>query len=508
MKKISKILSVVLVLAMVMSFALVAHAEDATATISFADVANRTVLNAEQQVWEANGVKVTNNKAGSRNDVADYSNPARFYAGSDLTIEYPGMTKIVVDGVSGRVAGWTETANADANATISVDGTVVTIEFATPADSFTLAGLSAQLRVKELTVHAASSEGGEDVPEITDYYVAGQDTLCGSNWNPGDEANMMTKGEDGLYTKVYEDIAAGTYELKITIGDWTESWGDPTSSNGNYFATVEALSTVTVIFDPETKAISVECVPVPVLSVVDIATALAGANGDEFMVKGVVTCVEGQNIYVMDATGGICIRTSAYVEGVAVGETIIGTGTKSVYNALPQLNGSYEKSEGVELVINETTIDALSADDVCTYVKLSGVTVTEVYDNNGTYSSPNVTVTDDNENIIQIYKAVVAKNEDGSWAIKAGDKIDVLAAVGCFNEKLQLRNTTADEITLVVDENPENPGENPENPGETPENPGEGGEVNPGTGDMAIAGLALAMMAATAGIVVMKKKEF
>lgn len=39
---------------------------------------------------------------------------------------------------------------------------------------------------------------------------------------------------------------------------------------------------------------------------------------------------------------------------------------------------------------------------------------------------------------------------------------------------------------------------------ETPSKP----DVNPGTGDMAIAGLVVAMMAATAGVVVMKKKEF
>ena len=99
-------------------------------------------------------------------------------------------------------------------------------------------------------------------PAKVDYYVAGQDTLCGSNWKPGDEANIMTQGEDGLYTKVYENVAAGVYELKVTVGDWTESWGDATSTNGNYFATVEALSTVTVIFDAETKTVSVEIVPV------------------------------------------------------------------------------------------------------------------------------------------------------------------------------------------------------------------------------------------------------
>ena len=411
MKTMSKILSIVLVLAMVMSFALVAHAEEVTATLSFADVANRTSQDTEQQVWEANGIKLTNDKGESTTSVADYSDPARFYAKTNLTIEYPAMTKIVVDCVSGKAQTWADT-NTDTNATVTVDGATVTIEFATATDSFTLTKLTAQTRVNSLTVYAEVAEeepeapagtaiadgdyviyvpaynkalssvyggyynngvdvtvadgvvsgygeteiwtvtnnddgtislsfGGKNLgmadsftsmtlgeahdkwvlsdagnglfyamntvreayvewydgksywsayyninagsegmfalafypiveeepeqpeePAKVDYYVAGQDTLCGSNWNPGDEANIMTQGEDGLYTKVYENVAAGVYELKVTVGDWTESWGDATSTNGNYFATVEALSTVTVIFDAETKTVSVEIVPV------------------------------------------------------------------------------------------------------------------------------------------------------------------------------------------------------------------------------------------------------
>ena len=421
MKKISKILSIVLVLAMVMSFALVAHAEEVTATISFADTSTRTSFSTEQQIWESNGIKLTNNKSGAKANVADYSNPARFYQNSDVIIEYPGMTKIVmVCPTEAYAQVWVDT-NTDDNATITHErtvaddknaNTIVTIEFANPTDSFSLINIVKQTRIREMTVYAEVAEeepeapagtaiadgeyviyvpaynkalssvyggfynngvdvdvadgvvsgygdsevwtvtnnddgtisisfGGKNLgmadsftsmtlgeahdkwvlsdagnglfyamntvreayiewydgksywsayyninagsegmfalafypiveeepeqpeePAKVDYYVAGQDTLCGSNWNPGDEANIMTQGEDGLYTKVYENVAAGVYELKVTVGDWTESWGDATSTNGNYFATVEALSTVTVIFDAETKTVSVEIVPV------------------------------------------------------------------------------------------------------------------------------------------------------------------------------------------------------------------------------------------------------
>ncbi len=71
MKKIAKILSVVLCLAMVLSFAVVGFAAESTATISFADKANRTVYTTEQQVWVQNGITVTNDKAESTSNVGD-----------------------------------------------------------------------------------------------------------------------------------------------------------------------------------------------------------------------------------------------------------------------------------------------------------------------------------------------------------------------------------------------------------------------------------------------------
>ena len=52
--------------------------EQADAVISFADVANRTAFSTESQVWEQNGIKVTNNKASATSNIADYSNPVRF----------------------------------------------------------------------------------------------------------------------------------------------------------------------------------------------------------------------------------------------------------------------------------------------------------------------------------------------------------------------------------------------------------------------------------------------
>ena len=183
-----------------------------------------------------------------------------------------------------------------------------------------------------------------------------------------------------------------------------------------------------------------------------IAEALAGAEGTSFTVKGVVTLVDSQNIYLQDETGGICARMSAKPTDISLGDTIIATGSRATYKGLPQLSGAtYEKSSGLTLTAKNTTIGALTTADVCTYVQLTGLEITEVYDNNGTYSTPNITIKDAEGNTIQLYKAIINK-VDGAWEYAVGDKIDVKAAVGVNNTTLQFRNTLATEIKPHVEQ--------------------------------------------------------
>ena len=183
-----------------------------------------------------------------------------------------------------------------------------------------------------------------------------------------------------------------------------------------------------------------------------IAEALAGAEGTAFTVKGVVTMVDGKNVYVQDETGGICLFLTAADSSIQLGDTVIGSGTRTAYRGLPELgSATVEKSSGMTLKAKQTTIGALTTADVCTYVQLKDLEVTEVYDNNGAYSAPNITLKDKDGATIQIYKAVVGKDADGAWAIKVGDKVDVYAAVGINNTTLQLRNTVVAEITPVVE---------------------------------------------------------
>lgn len=123
--------------------------------ISFADVANRTSLSKTQQVWQQNGITVTNDKGASTTDVADYSGPARFYKSSNLTIEAEKeMTQIVVNTTGGNKYYLNL---SDGNGyTVSGSGTSkATITLATPAKSFTITGLANQVRCTTIEVTLA-----------------------------------------------------------------------------------------------------------------------------------------------------------------------------------------------------------------------------------------------------------------------------------------------------------------------------------------------------------------
>ena len=123
--------------------------EEGAVTITFDDKAKRTAYTTEQQVWVENGITITNNKASSSSNVADYAAPARFYASSELVIESEKeFTKITF-----------KTNNKHFNDSFTVEGATVTvsgsecvIEFTEAVTSFTIAKLPYQVRVDYITL--------------------------------------------------------------------------------------------------------------------------------------------------------------------------------------------------------------------------------------------------------------------------------------------------------------------------------------------------------------------
>ena len=126
---------------------------DADAVITFADAANRTVMTATQQVWVANGITVTNDQANSTSELKDYVAPVRFYAHTSLTIQYAGMKTIKITCNSESYATSLKESISGEGVTVTADGNVVTITFATAQDSFVIADLIKQVRVDKIEIY-------------------------------------------------------------------------------------------------------------------------------------------------------------------------------------------------------------------------------------------------------------------------------------------------------------------------------------------------------------------
>ena len=140
-----------------LSFVSFATAEEAT--LSFADKANRTAFDTSHQVWEQNGITLTNNKGKSTSNVADYANPARFYKSSELIVETTqGMSKIVFNCNSNDYATALGTSIGSGATVASKD---VTVEL-NGETSFTIESLTGgQVRMNSLTVTFAEVEEAE-----------------------------------------------------------------------------------------------------------------------------------------------------------------------------------------------------------------------------------------------------------------------------------------------------------------------------------------------------------
>jgi maltose/maltodextrin transport system substrate-binding protein/arabinogalactan oligomer/maltooligosaccharide transport system substrate-binding protein len=81
---------------------------------------------------------------------------------------------------------------------------------------------------------------------------------CEADWSPDCDATLLALNEDtGMYEGTFE-IAAGEYEYKVALNfTWDENYGvDGVADGDNYALTLEADSTVTFSYDPETHLLT------------------------------------------------------------------------------------------------------------------------------------------------------------------------------------------------------------------------------------------------------------
>ena len=113
---------------------------------------NRTAFSTSQQVFEANDIKVTNDKGASTSPVADYVAPARFYKNSKVTVTAPGnITTIVFDCNSSSYA--TALKDSGLTGTVSVSSDKVTVTLDGSSNEYVISSLTGgQVRMDGVTV--------------------------------------------------------------------------------------------------------------------------------------------------------------------------------------------------------------------------------------------------------------------------------------------------------------------------------------------------------------------
>lgn len=177
------------------AFSLSVFGAEETATLSFANKAQRTSYSTTQQVWQQNGITFTNNKASSTTNVSDYAKPVRLYANSEIIVEAPGnIIKIIFDCNSSSYAtALKNSIGTVSDVTVSVSSDKVAVTFSSSVESFTVAKLTGQVRLDAITV-TYSSGSEPEVPECEDPTISFASTTITKTNGDVNFTNSLNKG--------------------------------------------------------------------------------------------------------------------------------------------------------------------------------------------------------------------------------------------------------------------------------------------------------------------------
>ena len=227
---------------------------------------------------------------------------------------------------------------------------------------------------------------------------------------------------------------------------------DPTTNSSVYTEALNINATTTVKAMAVKEGMNNSTIASATYTIVEpmtIAEARALANNEYALVQGVVTFIDGRNVYLQDTTAGIdlYLNNNTVPSTLALGDKVKGYGKKTVYNGLVELtgiNGGNENhflvlSNGNQLPVVEKTIADILEDAAgnnmlqSTRVQIVGAVIGAINTNNNTPITQG-------ENTLNIYKMPVVEG------LVENDIVTVTGVLGCFNNP-QLRIATADDVT-------------------------------------------------------------
>ncbi len=235
---------------------------------------------------------------------------------------------------------------------------------------------------------------------------------------------------------------------------YTTDGTEPTTESSVYSSPISVSTTTTIKAMAvkeglDNSAVSVATYTFPTL--ITIAEARALNENETAIVEGVVTFIDGRNIYIQDETAAIdlFLNNNTVPETLALGDKVRALGTKTVYNGLVELtgiDGNVESefsivSSGNTLPSAVKTIAELLADFEAdnmlqsTRVQIADAVIGTI-NNNG-----NTIITQDNNEMV-IYRLPVVEG------LMEGDLVTLTAVVGCYNN-IQLRVNSAEDVIVT-----------------------------------------------------------
>ena len=339
-------------------------------------------------------------------------------------------------------------ATGIANGTVSADppsaleGATITVT-ATPASGYELA---------TLTYTYGTTTDNINLETMQFVMPASDVTINATFTELAHVANPTFTPAAGSYINVQTvSLACATEDATIY---YTLDGTDPTTESTVYTEAFMVNATTTVKAFAVKEGMNNSAIASATYTIIEpmtIAAARALENNQYALVQGVVTFIDGRNVYVQDATAGIdlYLNSNTVPSTLALGDMVKGYGKKTVYNGLTELtaiNGGDENqfmvlSTGNPLPFAIKTIEEILTDHngdkmlQSTRVKIVEATVGQINTSNNTTISQG-------DNTLNIYKMPVVEG------LEQGDIMTVTGIIGCYNNP-QLRVASATDITFT-----------------------------------------------------------
>ena len=191
------------------------------------------------------------------------------------------------------------------------------------------------------------------VEENPDYTLVGLVDIFGTEWDLNNTDNDMIKGENGEYSKTYNNVTLpADYTIKYKVvknHDWSVNWGMPSNQDGNAEYWVENAGTydITFYFNPATpyaQNIYVACEVTAVPSTVSKTITAAGyatycspyaLDFSESGLKAYIANLDGSTVKFTEVTS-VPAKTGVLLKG-SEGDHTIKTTTGGPLGAIQNL---------------------------------------------------------------------------------------------------------------------------------------------------------------------------